>query len=281
MKNAKPATQKPASRELRKQRKLLPRNLKIVTLDIETSPIIAYTWGTFKQFIGLNQILKDWTILSFCAKTLGIKATRYHSVENQSDYYDDKAIVEALWQELNEADIIIVQNGVKFDVRKINARFLVHGLPPPSPYKVIDTMLEARKLAALTSNKLEWLAQVLTPERKMKHGSFPGFELWAQCLQGNRKAWAEMRKYNPQDVIATEAVYLRLRPWIVGHPNVAAYTDDDQMACPKCGSHHLTKRGFARTQTGLYQRYQCECGAWARGRYTINSKAKRHNLLSN
>jgi hypothetical protein len=35
-----------------------------------------------------------------------------------------------------------------------------------------------------------------------------------------------MRKYNPKDVKGTEDVYLKLRPWIEGHPNLAIYNDD-------------------------------------------------------
>lgn len=255
---------------------------KIITLDIETAPIIAYVWGLWKQNIGLPQIIKDWSVLSWCAKTLGQREVRYLDVSDQADPYDDEAIMHALWHELDEADIIIVQNGVKFDLRKINARFLVMGLPPPSPYKVVDTMLEARKLAAMTSNKLEWLASVLTDVAKDKHHEFPGFELWTECLKGNPKAWAVMRKYNPKDVIATEKVYLNLRPYIVGHPNIAAYDNDESVRCPKCGSSDLKHRGYSVTQTGQYRRLLCGgCGGWSRSRYTINTKGKRHSLLSN
>lgn len=259
----------------------------ITGLDIETSPIIAYTWGTFKQFIGLNQIIKDWSILSFCAIDLEDLETprkyRYMDVSKQKDFYDDTAIMQALWEELDRADIIIVQNGKKFDLRKINARFLALGMLPPSPYKVVDTMLEARKIAALTSNKLEWLTQVLHPEQKKdKHNEFPGFELWSECLKGNKRAWAAMRKYNPQDVVGMLFVYLKLRPFIEGHPNVAAYDADEEMVCPKCGSDDIVQRGFAYTQTGKYQRIKCKgCGGWSRTRYTENTIEKRRSLLSN
>lgn len=255
---------------------------KIITLDIETSPIIAYTWGLWKQNIGLSQIIRDWTVLSFCSKTLGDKEIRYLDTSEKDDPYDDFDVMHALWKELDEADIIIVQNGVKFDLRKINARFLVLGFPPPRPYKLIDTMLEARKLAAMTSNKLEWLASVLTNVTKDKHHEFPGFELWTACLNKNPRAWAVMRKYNPKDVIATEKVYLKLRPYIVGHPNIAAYDDDEDMRCPKCGSKHVHPRGFTYTQTGKYQRYRCTtCKGWSRSRYTLNTTEKRRSLLSN
>lgn len=259
----------------------------IVGLDIETSPIIAYVWGTFKQFVGLNQIIRDWTILSFSAIDLEDLNTpakyRYKDVSKQKDFYDDRDIVLALWEELDRADIIIVQNGVKFDIRKINARFLTHGLPPPRPYKLVDTMLEARKIAALTSNKLEWLTAVLAPEdKKDKHNEFPGFELWGECLKGNKKAWRVMQKYNPQDVVGMLRVYLRLRPFIVGHPNVAVYEPSDVTACPKCGSEDVQERGWAYTQTGKYKRIRCSsCHGWSRTRYTENTVAERKALLSN
>jgi hypothetical protein len=255
---------------------------KIITLDIETSPIQAFTWGIWQQNIGLSQIIKDWSILSYCAKTLGEKTIRYADVSEQADYYDDSAVLAGIWRELDEADIIVTQNGRRFDHRKINARLLTLGFPPPSPYKTIDTKVEAAKVAMFTSNKLEWLAAVLTDAPKDKHKDFPGFELWRECLAGNPKAWAVMRKYNPRDVIGTEKLYLQLRPYIVNHPNVTVYDEDDTTRCPKCGSHKLEKRGYLTTQTGQYQRFSCNsCGGWSRSRYTLNTKAKRQSLLSN
>jgi RNase_H superfamily len=255
---------------------------KIITLDIETSPIQAFTWGLWKQNIGLNQIIKDWSILAYAAKTLGERKVRYMDVADQDDLYDDSLMLHGLWAELDAADIVITQNGKHFDHRKINARLVSMGLPPPSPYKIVDTKIEAAKLAMFTSNKLEWLAAVLTDAPKDAHTAFPGFTLWRECLNGNPKAWAVMRKYNPKDVIATEKLYLRLRPYIVGHPNVTVYDEDETMRCPRCASPKLEKRGFMTTQVGQYQRYSCKgCGGWARSRYTVNTLEKRQSLLSN
>lgn len=253
---------------------------RIITLDIETSPIIAYVWGLFKQFVGLDQILQDWSVLSFCAKTLGDPKVRYHDVSGQKNVYDDRKIMKALWKELDAADIVVTQNGIRFDHKKINARFLVLGMPPPSPYKMVDTMVEAKNVAAFTSNKLAWLSRALSEERKSDHGKFPGFKLWAECLKNNPEAWAEMREYNPQDVIATEEVYLKLRPWMQGHPNVANYDDDETLRCPHCGSQDVAQKGYRTTQVGKYPRYRCNgCHAWSRGGYTINTIAKRKSLL--
>ena len=188
-----------------------------------------------------------------------------------------------LWELLHKADFLIAQNGKRFDMRKIRARLIMHGFPPPSPVKVIDTMLMARSVAAFTSNKLEWLSTYLAKQQKSKHKDFPGHELWRECLAGNPKAWASMRRYNIPDVTSMQDVYMRLRPWVANHPNLAVYTDDDRMACPVCGGHDLKEDGFTYTNIGKYQRYLCgnaKCGAWSRSRYTLNSRNKRKALLA-
>lgn len=253
---------------------------RIAVYDIETSPNLVYTWGLYKQNIGINQIVRDWSILSVCWKWLGEKQVHYFDCEPNP--LDDSALLAKTWELMDEADILVGQNSKHFDTRKVRARLIEQGFPPPSPFKEIDTKVEASKLAMFTSNKLEWLAAHLADVPKDKHKEFPGFELWSECLNGNPAAWAAMRKYNPRDVIATEQVYLRLRPWIEGHPNVAAYNDDETPQCPKCGSTDLQHRGYARTQVGMYPRLHCQsCGGWSRGRYTENTLAKRRSLLSN
>jgi len=255
---------------------------RIKTLDIETSPIVAYVWSLWKVNIGLNQIVKEWSILSYCVKDFGRKRVRYMDTSRKADPRDDYELLLALHAELSDCDIVIAQNGKRFDLKKINARFIEAGLLPVPPLKVIDTMLHAKEVAAFTSNKLEWLSKHLTDVPKYAHSEFPGMELWTECLKGNPKAWRVMKKYNCIDVPATEELYLKLRPYMIGHPNVAAYYDDDAIRCPRCASTSLDALDEpALTQTGEYTRYRCGgCGGFARSRYTQNSKAKRKSLLS-
>jgi phage FluMu protein Com len=256
---------------------------RIITLDIETSPIVAHVWSLFKVNIGLNQIVKEWSILSYCAKRLGKKGVIYSDTSKRADPRDDSMLIIGLHALLCNTDIAITQNGKAFDMKKINARFIEHGLPPCPPIKVIDTMLIAKEVAKFTSNRLAWLSEHLTNTPKYEHTEFPGMELWNECLKGNKKAWAVMKKYNCIDVPATEELYLKLRPYMIGHPNLAAYYKDDKMRCPRCASLNLKEQEQpALTQTGEYRRYQCgECGGFARSRYTLNSKAKRLSLLTN
>ena len=257
---------------------------KIGTIDIETAPLESNTWGLFDQTVGLNQILTEWSILSFCFKPLNgsKKDIVYFDTSDKDDPRDDYELCGKLWEILHEYDFLVAQNGKRFDLRKIKARLIMHGFPPPSPVKVLDTMLMARQVAAFTSNKLEWLAEWLTDSRKSSHGKFPGFSLWVECLNKNPAAWREMKKYNIPDVLTCEKVYLRLRPWITGHPNIVVYNDDDTVACPVCGSHNVKADGFSYTSTSKYQRYNCGgCGAWSRSRFTLNTLSKRKALLTN
>lgn len=257
------------------------RGPKVLLLDIETAPITAYVWNLWPKFVGLNQVKAEWNILSFCAKWLGDDQIIYQDArENPSD---DSALVAELYRLIDEADIVIAQNGKRFDVPKIQARFLLQGYLPPSPFKIVDTMLMAKQQFGFTSNSLAWMTdKINTGEKKNKHGKFPGFDLWAECLKGNPEAWDEMKDYNIPDVTSMEELYLRLRPWYVGHPNVAIYYEDAVTRCPKCGSGDIKQEGVTYTQSGEYARMHCGgCGGWSRGRYTQNTKEVRRAQLSN
>lgn len=257
---------------------------RIVFLDIETAPLQSYHWGLWDQNISLDQIQIEWSILSVSWKWLGDKKTHFVSTGGRGidKVRDDKKLLDILWGVLDEADIVVAQNGKAFDIPKINARMLMAGMKPYSPVKVVDTMLIAKRHFNLTSNKLAWLTEHLAKTKKSAHKKFPGFELWIECLKDNPKAWAEMEKYNKIDVIGLEEVYIKIRPWAEGHPNVAAYSSTEEISCPKCGSHNVQMRGSAYTQSGQYHRYQCkDCGGWARSRFTTNSKGKRASLLVN
>lgn len=255
--------------------------MRILHIDIETAPVRAAVWGLWQQNVGLNQIEKDWYILSFAAKWHGKRGVIYMDKSDSWDTEDDYSLLEKLHELLNEADVIVAQNGVRFDRKKINARFIMNGFKPPSPYKVIDTLLVAKREFGFTSNKLEYMTDNLcTHIKKRKHQKFPGYSLWAECLKGNEAAWKEMRLYNIDDVRSMEELYGVLLPWITAHPNHGLYVDSASIVCDKCGSSHVTKNGKYKTQVGIYQQYICnDCGGWSRGRTLLNSAEERKRLI--
>lgn len=234
---------------------------KILVLDIETAPLLAYVWGLWENNVALNQIHSDWYVLSWCAKWFDSDEILYMDQRNAPDIENDRETLNGIWNLLNEADVIITQNGKKFDAKKLNARFVIQGFQPPSSYKHVDTLQIAKKHFAFTSNKLEYMAEKLNVKfKKLQHENFPGFELWSECIKGNRAAWDEMEKYNKHDVLALEELFKKLIPWDNSYnPNL--YHDETHTVCT-CGSTMFNKWGFRYSPTGKFQRYKCRnCGS--------------------
>ncbi len=232
---------------------------KILLLDIETAPVQAHIWRLYDENVGINQIIKDWHLLSYSAKWLGNKQVFYQDQRKIKNITDDKKLAVGLWDLINEADIIVGHNVQAFDLKKINARFIENGLKPPSHYRTIDTLLIARKKFGFTSNKLEFIAKKLCKLKKLTKRKFAGFELWDQCLKRNPKAWEEMEKYNKQDVLVLEELYKKLIAWD-GKINFAPMFDGVNNC--RCGASDLSQDGYILTNTGKYLRYICnDCGA--------------------
>jgi len=244
---------------------------RVLILDIETAPLEVFAWGLYDQNIALNQIKKDWSIMSFAAKWLDKKEVIQVDVSKHSE----RRLLNHLWQLLDEADIIIGQNSKKFDIKKINARFILHAMTPPSSYQQIDTRILAKKHFGFTANSLEYMSDKLCKKyKKLKHKKFPGMELWTECLKGNKKAWAAMAEYNIFDVLATEELYKKLQPWD-NSINFNVFYGDKDAHCP-CGSTKFHKNGYAYSSTGKFQRYACvECYRELKTRQNPNKDTKR------
>lgn len=221
--------------------------------------MLGWVWGIWEQ--NVHEIERDWYVLSFAAKWLGEKKTEVYALTDFTGYkkdpYNDQKLIEKLWSFFNEADVIVGHNIDAFDVRKANARFLVHHKQPPKPYKTVDTLKVARRYFKFESNKLDHLGRDLGLGRKIVH---TGFDLWKRCMTGDRDAWETMKKYNKQDVELLERVYKRMLPWVRNHPNMNLYLGQNG-GCPNCGSRLLIKNGLRRNEAGVQQRYACSsCG---------------------
>lgn len=252
---------------------------KVLIYDIETAPILSYVWGLWDNNVALNQIASDWHILSWSAKWLGDPPSKvmYMDQRGAKNIEDDKDILKKIWLLLDEADIVITQNGKNFDQKKLNARFIMHGFQPPSSYKHIDTKQIAQKHFGFTSLKLEYMTDKLCVKyKKLKHNKYPGFELWRECLSGNLDAWKEMERYNKHDVLALEELYTKLTPWD-NRINFSLYDDSTASEC-RCGGSFI-KNGFYYTNVAKYQRYKCKlCGTESRDRQNLLSDDKKQSL---
>lgn len=252
--------------------------MKILLLDIETAPTVAYTWKMWKANISQDMIVEGGYMLSCSMKWLGEDSIDYY--DNQTGSNDSK-LVNIVVNYLDKADYVIAHNGETFDIPYIKYRALVNKINPPSPFKIIDTLRIARKEFLFSRNTLANLAKELGVKEKFEHTEFSGFKLWAECLKGNPTAWEVMKIYNIQDVDTLEQVYLKMRPWAREHLNVTVEQEDASgFRCPKCGSINITLRGYSFTNSSKYHKYVCkDCGGWSRTRYTANSLEQRRLLL--
>ena len=241
-------------------------------VDIETSPSLGYTWGKYEQ--NVIEFKQPWYLLCFSYKYLDSTKIITKALPDYPSYkrtkHNDRALVKDLWKVLDHADIVIAQNGDAFDIKKAKARFLFHKLEPPSPFRSIDTLKVLRRYFNFDSNKLDDISKELKIGSKLPH---TGWNLWKGCMEGNKKAWALMKRYNVHDIILLEKLYLRIRPWIENHPNLALFQDGRMKVCTNCGAENsLVKFGFKLTRTGKFQAYQCKkCGARVRDRKSIKT----------
>lgn len=236
--------------------------MKIIVWDIETSPLLVTTWGIFKPYLTIENIVRDGNILTATWKEVGKK--QIHSVAiNPLDPTDDRELVLTLAEALAEADVIVAHNGNDFDRPWLNSRLAFWNQPPLPPLRSVDTLKVARQNFRFVSNKLDYLARHLGIGRKIK----TDYDLWKDVQAGSQRALDKMVRYNKMDVLLLEKVYLKLRPFMLHHPNQSLFLDK-RGKCPTCGVGLLEKRGTRLMGSTTRQRYHClngECGAWSYG----------------
>ena len=233
-----------------------PDGMKMLCIDIETRPALAYVWDIWNVNISVDQLVATSEMLCWAAKWVGVPGVEYSST-----FHDGKkAMIDRAWQLLDEADVVVHYNGKRFDIPHLNREFLSWGLTPPAPYHQIDLYSTVKARFRFQSNKLAHVSKLLGLGGKVETG---GFGLWIKCLNDDPDAWAHMREYNIWDTVLLEDLYMKLRPWIASHPSFASFAAED--VCPKCSSKRLEWRGYFTTRTQQYHRFRCnDCGAWGR-----------------
>lgn len=240
--------------------------MRILTVDIEMAPNIVHRWQLYgNDTTGLNQLIQPQELMCVAYKWLGEDEVFFvygNAYNHMAEEVYGGGLYE-LWQAINEADCLITYNGKKFDIPRLNTAFLEAGYTPPKPYVHIDLYQVIRKEFGNPSNKLDYITNRLFGHGKISH---EGHDLWVKCMMGDADAWRRMKEYNCGDVVITEELYLYVRGWVPGHPNVLLYEElPGQIACPTCGSDNFQRRGPRQLATGIYQQYRCsDCGAWFR-----------------
>lgn len=231
---------------------------KILTLDIENAPADVRTFKFFNTNISLSQIQRPSYVLGVGWKWLGGEAADFYGLHEM----DVEQMRHEVWLLLDEADIVVTYNGNAFDLKKLNWEFEKSNMPEYSPVQSVDLYRTAKRLFLPDSRKLDFIASELGLGSKLP----TSFDLWNQVMDGDADAWERMAEYCKQDVELTEALYLRWRGKIPGHPTMSLYDEArGTHFCPQCGADALKPRGYSYTAISAFQRYRCSaCGKWSR-----------------
>ena len=254
---------------------------KVLTVDIERIPGRAKMthrgWTMTGDFWDLNEV-KGWTgrrihpddVISWprticaAARWYGEEETMF-AAEWQIGGYD--AFMREVWSWFDLADATVGHNVERFDGRHLLGGWAEMGLPAPSPWKALDTLKMSRRVFAMESNTLDSLAKRLGVDAKTDKYDV---RIAKAAVAGDKDAQATLEAYNRGDIIASEALFDRLRPYAKGLPHMGMWADSE-LACPNCG-HDMTPTGkTAHANVQAYAALKCgHCGA--HGRDTVKLK---------
>jgi predicted RNA-binding Zn-ribbon protein involved in translation (DUF1610 family) len=239
----------------------------IMFWDLETSPMIVPAWSFYPNYINPSHMIEDTKIISGSWKILGKTKVYSATLFDEGVQFNDYDVVKKIHAAISEADILVAHNGDAFDLKRFNAKVIEHGLPPLPKLLTVDTLKEVKKVAKFSSHKLDFLGTKLLADKKIE----TTFSLWSDIMNGDMKAMKKMDKYCVQDVKLLEKLYIKLRPYMKGHPNIA---DFNTFNCPKCNASDMRVHKHRRTATGLLKRqYQCNtCGGYHTDRGGVINK---------
>ena len=245
--------------------------IKILLIDIESAPALAYIWDLKTRYVPLSQIDRDGYMLCFAAAWLGSDDVYFSSRWE----HGEQNMVEAAWELLDEADAIIHYNGNSFDIPRLNAEFFKYKMGPPSPSHQVDLYRCVAGNFRVLSKSMQHMLLLAGHEGKLEH---KGMELWTDVMAGKKPAERVMEQYNIQDVTELENLYQDLLPWIKNAPNQALYTKPGSKKMCRCGSTKLRFKGYKRTSVMSYRQYHCQnCGAYPRERFAVETGTKRRS----
>lgn len=254
--------------------------MRILTIDIETCPHLSFHFGRWKTNIPYQNTIMESQVLCWAAKWKDSDEVEFMSTWD----HGFNAMMNGMWELLDEADVVIGFNSDAFDIKRINAEFLRLGWGRPSPYQTIDLFKQAKKHFAFSSNRLKDLLKELDLTPKLEDNA--DMKLWMDCaFFEDAEAQGRMEDYNIQDVLSTEEFYDYMLGWIEPHPNWGLYVDDvsdpENPVCPNCGGQHMVKHKRRYTKVNAYQQWHCnDCGRYARGRRSLTKLKNTEGLVT-
>lgn len=248
------------------------KKIKRLFFDIETSPMIVYSWRVgYKIKLDYDNIIEEWKIICISYKWEG--SDEVHTVSWDSKKQCDKKLLQEFIKIANKADEIIAHNGDRFDIKKIRTRCIYHRIPMFPKYRTLDTLKKSRSGFAFSSNRLDYIAKFLGVGGKVEH---EGFGLWKKCMNNDQEALKNMITYCEGDVVVLEDVFITLKGYTLNNTHVGRHNGEEKYSCPNCGSSNPTHLKNTFTAKGTIKRLmECDSCLYV---YEISNSSYRNYL---
>lgn len=237
----------------------------VMTLDIERLPgsFTADFWdlNAFKgRRIRPDQVTAWPRTICVAWRWYGEKRTQF-----ASEWEDGQAgMLRRVWEAYDAADVVYGHNVDRFDTKHLNTGWRDLGLPPPSPFKIVDTLTEARKVFGDESMQLVALTERLGIDTKTDRYDV---DVARAALAGDKAAQRKLKAYNVGDVAASEQLVDAFRGWIPSHPHNLMGEATDVSTCNQCWGPNLAPNGWALASQMRYPLFRCtDCGGQVQGR---------------
>lgn len=227
---------------------------RILTIDIERLPGLAYVWEPRTKYIAPRNF-KEWPrMICWAARWYGQSRVMF-----EAEWKDRDRMIQRAWELYDEADAVVTFNGVNFDNRHLRSDWLLAGMAPPRPWKDIDLYRQAKKFG-FESKSMDSLTRRLGRPGKE---TFYSVEMALAAVNGNKEAQKQLRTYNVGDIELTEWLHDRLLGWLPNYPHLGSASE---ACCNQCGSTDLTEQPTKYKAVLLsYRLYRCDsCGGLVR-----------------
>lgn len=183
------------------KRDLLEAPLRQAVFDVETTDL----WAGMGRALCYSRLSWD----PYEEKTL--RADDFEPWR-QGKRSNDKDLIIAVLQDLEQFDIVYGYNATNFDYPFIRTRAVHHGLPPVEPKKIVDPVLLARRVLRYRSNRLDDVARSMgCPYEKTEVDK----QVWAMAmLDGDKGAMDEIVHHCELDVKVLAWVTRKIAPYV-------------------------------------------------------------------
>lgn len=172
--------------------------MKVGIFDLETSSLYADTG------IVLCGVVKQYGV----DKLTTIRADEFPNWDKHRS--DNKPVIKALIERLQDFDILVAHNGQYFDKTWLNSACLKYNITPVLRWrKFVDPVLIARRHMRMARNSLHYLIDYFDIQEKKTPIDFKD---WMRATHdGSRTAMNRIVKHCQADVLSLEPVYDEVR----------------------------------------------------------------------